>query len=283
MAGRKPLNTSSPQEMTAVLQRLTPRDLTLIDTLGRHRVLTIHQIGLLLFNSEQAARARVKVLVDIGVITRFRQAIRPGSQAYRYTLGHLGAYIHAAATHQPTPTRAATTRRITELAASQQLNHQLGINDFYARLTHACRVHGGVEVVQWLTEREATALAGGTIRPDAAGALRTTTGNEIAFWYEHDRGTETLSHLIQKIRAYDRLPHHHRQRTLLIEMTSPGREVNLHKALEHSQTACTVVTAATPTDPLDAVWRITRTANTSRSPLIGSLSLPTAGHRSDAS
>ncbi|MFD0555658.1 replication-relaxation family protein [Stackebrandtia endophytica] len=269
--------------MTAVLQRLTPRDLTLIDTLGRHRVLTIHQIGLLLFNSEQAARARVKVLVDIGVITRFRQAIRPGSQAYRYTLGHLGAYIHAAATHQPTPTRAATTRRITELAASQQLNHQLGINDFYARLTHACRVHGGVEVVQWLTEREATALAGGTIRPDAAGALRTTTGNEIAFWYEHDRGTETLSHLIQKIRAYDRLPHHHRQRTLLIEMTSPGREVNLHKALEHSQTACTVVTAATPTDPLDAVWRITRTANTSRSPLIGSLSLPTAGHRSDAS
>ena len=125
---------SEPDDFPGLLARLTPRDRFLIDLLGRHQVLTLDQIQRLYYPSLRAARYRVTSLHEYDVLARFRALVRPGSQAFRYTLGYAGAVLHAAATEQPLPRRAAWSESRTRLAASPKLSHLLGVNDFFCRI-----------------------------------------------------------------------------------------------------------------------------------------------------
>ena len=244
--------------IAALLARLTNRDRAIIDTLGRHRVLTLNQLSWLFFTSTRAARDRINCLRDLDVLTRFRACQRPGSQAYRYTLGATGAYLHAAATGQPAPRPAALTRRLTELATNTHLAHLLGVNDFAARLHHAARHRGDWTVTEWLSEAEAGKRIGGSLRPDAGFTIHTTvqaTSGEVALWYEYDTGTETLTTLAAKFDRYARVPGPAR-RSVLVELTAPGRETNLHQQLTEGHTGLAVATTTTAAaaDPTKAVW-----------------------------
>lgn len=246
----------SQRALSQLVQRLTDRDFALIDLLGRHKVLTIDQITDLLFTTTRFARERVTVLVELDVVTRWRRAARPGSQAYRHSLGYTGAYLHAAATGAPEPRPTAFDRRTADLIASTRLDHHLGVNAFFARLTRATRHCADLDLTEWLSEAEAGALTGGLVRPDGAGTLTTPAG-PLEFWFEHDRGTETMHRLAGQVERYrDRLPG--LDRALLIELTNPAREDHLHDALAEVRPHFTVATATTDRaeNPAASVWRV---------------------------
>lgn len=239
-----------------IVRHLTDRDFTLIDLLGRHRVFTIDQITGLLFSSTRSARNRVARLLDLEILDRWRIAQRPGSQAFRHTLGYTGAYLHSAAHGLPVPQRAAFQRQQAELIASANLSHRLAVNDFFARLTRAAKDRPEFALHEWLSEAEASALTGGLVRPDAAATITGADG-AIEFWFEHDRGTETLHRLAEKVDRYrTRLPTLHR--ALIFELTSEAREDNLHTVLAGTTPHFTVATATTErtADPTAASWRV---------------------------
>jgi hypothetical protein len=248
--------SSSQRDLSRIVQRLTDRDFALIDLLGRHKVLTIDHITDLLFTTTRFARERVTVLVDLDVITRWRRAVRPGSQSYRHTLGYTGAYLYAAATGAPEPRSAVFERRTADLIASTRLDHHLGVNGFFARLTRATRGGADLDLTEWLNEAEAGALTGGLVRPDSAGTLTSPSGI-LEFWFEYDRGTETMHRLTAQVERYrDRLPG--LDRALLIELTNLAREDHLHDALADARFHFAVATATTDRteNPTAAIWRV---------------------------
>ncbi|WP_051393548.1 replication-relaxation family protein [Glycomyces arizonensis] len=235
---------------------MTDRDFTLIDLLGRHRVFTIDQITGLLFSSTRSARNRITRLLDLDLIDRWRTAQRPGSQAFRHTLGYTGAYLYSAARGLPVPRRVAFQHQQAELVASANLSHRLAVNDFFARLTQATKDRPDLALHEWLSESEAGALTGGLVRPDAAATI-TGADDPVEFWFEHDRGTETLHRVVEKVGRYrTRLPSLHR--ALVFELTSEAREDHLHAALAGTEPHFTVATATADrtTDPTKAIWRI---------------------------
>ncbi|WP_051703789.1 replication-relaxation family protein [Glycomyces sp. NRRL B-16210] len=227
----------------------------MIELLGRHGMFTLDQLTSLLFTSERSARRRLEVLRGLDVAIRFRTCVSPGSQAYRYTLGHTGAYLHAAARGEPAPRRPAWERRMAELATSPRSGHLLGVNDFFARLTAACR-SGALELVEWLSEAETAVLSGGMVRPDASGLLHGVNG-VIEVWFEHDTGTETVEQVAAKLDRY-RLHLSGWPRTVLFELTSQRREEHLHTAWAETRAGFLVATTVQnrATDPTGQVWRL---------------------------
>lgn len=246
---------NSPQgAILRILARLTERDRILVDLLGRHRVLTVDQIHRLLFNSQRATRYRLAILVDLDVLTRFRTAVRPGSQAFRYTLGYAGARLHAASTDAPLPRRAAYADQLARTAASRHLDHLVASNDFFTRIAMQARRRPALDLAEWRSEAEAVDLTGGMIRPDAAATV-TESGRSCAFWFEHDTGSETLARLAAKA---DRYAAHLAAagRTVLFELPSPVREDQLHDALAGRRWPFPIATAITArsADPTGRVW-----------------------------
>jgi Replication-relaxation len=69
------------------LRELTDRDRYLLAVLAEHQVLTADQIGRLKFTDAYTDRKRLVLLTRRGILDRFRDAVRPGSQPGRYTLG----------------------------------------------------------------------------------------------------------------------------------------------------------------------------------------------------
>lgn len=239
-----------------IARRLTKRDFVLIDLLGRHRVFTIDQITGLLFTSTRSARERVKVLLDLDIVDRWRLSESPGSQAYRHTLGYTGAYLYTAGHGLPAPRPTVHQRQQAELIASSHLSHRLAVNGFFARLTAQARGRVDLALTEWLSEAEAGALTGGLVRPDAAATI---TGPEgaVEFWFEHDRGTETMHRLAEKVDRYrTRLPG--LRRALVFELTAGAREDHLHDALAEVRPHFTVATATTDRteDPTARIWRV---------------------------
>lgn len=247
---------SAPEDIPGLLARLTPRDRLLIDLLGRHSVLTIDQIHCLYFRSLRTTRYRIAILLEYGVLARFRALVRPGSQAFRYTLGFAGALLHAAATEQPLPRLPAWNERLTRLAASPKLPHLLGVNDFFCRILATARHSDNVDLTEWRSETETGELTGGMIRPDAAATI-TTGESACAFWFEHDTGTETLARLVAKVDRYcDHLTGS--GRTVCFELPSAAREANFHAVLAGQRRPLPVATTVTDraADPTGPVWRV---------------------------
>lgn len=146
---------------------MTARDMTLLAYLDRHRVLTAVHVFRLLFNSDDHARHRLTALHARGVLARFRRAVWPGSQPWHYTLGVVGAAVHAAATGAPLPRPAHVTEKIMRLAHSPHTDHLLGVNKFFVALTHHARTHDGAALEQWWPEDTTAEACGGIVRPTA--------------------------------------------------------------------------------------------------------------------
>jgi DNA-binding Lrp family transcriptional regulator len=246
---------SPHEEMLRIMQRLTERDRALVAILGRHRVLTIDQISRMFFTSIRATRYRMNVLLDLDVLTRFRFNVRPGSQAYRYALGYTGVRLHAAATDAPMPRRAAHAEQLTRIAASNHIAHLIAVNDFFTRIAAVAHQREDIDLTEWRSESEAVDLTGGMIRPDAAATVA-ASGRELAFWFEHDTGSETLARVAAKA---DRYAKHlaFAGRALLFELPSEARETNLHRELAGHRWPFPIATTVLQrsSDPVGRAWR----------------------------
>lgn len=229
---RVQIETLNSAEALARNRGLTSRDLTLITYLDRHRVLTAVQISHLLFDSDSYARSRLTALHKLGVLARFRREVWPGSQAWRYTLGHVGAAVHAAATDTALPRPAKVTEKIMRLAHSPQTEHLVGVNDFFTTLAGHARTSQDCSLQQWWPESVTADACGGIVRPDGYGEWR-QHGATLAFFIEYDNGTETLDTITTKIAKYGELAHAGIRKPVLFTFTTTAREHHTHQALQH--------------------------------------------------
>lgn len=241
-------------------RQLTPRDHDLLDLLAAHRALTASQITRLLFTDANTARKRLVLLTGRGVLDRFRAGIRPGSQQYRYTLGPLGAMIHAAATDQPIPTPRTVREKTLKLSRNPQLDHLLGINEFFTTLHHHARTTPGSALVEWWNERDTTAYCARLVRPDGYGAW-SENGHTVRFFLEYDTGTEPLAQLTDKLHGYQNLRTAGRCFPVLFVLPGPKRQDNLHRVISDNPTLTTGLVIATTTDlaahtPAALVWSL---------------------------
>jgi len=77
----------------SVSAHLTDRDRDLTRLVARQRVLTTDQLAALRFSNLTTARHRLSVLVQLGVLRRFRPHRDTGSAPWHYVLGPVGAAL----------------------------------------------------------------------------------------------------------------------------------------------------------------------------------------------
>jgi hypothetical protein len=246
------------------LGRLTPRDRLLLDLLDQHQTFTTDQLATLAFSSVARARNRLAVLYGRDILDRFRLYQRPGSQAWRWTLGPVGAAILAAGRGDTLPRPSAVRDATMRLAASGTLAHLLTVNGFFAALTGHARTHLGARLQRWWNEARCRDACGNLVRPDGHGVWSDTTGDGgraggrvVPFWVEADLGTEPLRRVAGKLTGYAALPPR-RAYPVLFWLTSTAREANLHAHLSRTGVpdGVTVATAADTGDPGGPVWRV---------------------------
>jgi hypothetical protein len=254
-----------------VRARLTDRDLVLLGWLADHQVLTTVQIATALFGSVGFAQRRLLTLHRLDLLDRFRP-LRPGGGSYpwHYVLGHVGAEFVAASRCEPPPRPGRSVERMRRIAASRDLGHRLGVNQFFTDLAGTARMSGGGACLQrwWSEQRCAQPGAFGLglvspVRPDGHG-IWVQDGVRVAFFTEFDVGGETHRVLAAKLAGYDQ----HVARggpawPVLFWLPSVARERHLHRVLGQARvggrTRVPVATAARDglpagAGPADAVW-----------------------------
>jgi hypothetical protein len=210
-----------------------PRDRWLIDLLHQHQTLTTEHIAALAFDHIQTARNRLNLLAQRQVLARFRDAVRPGSQSWRWTLGWVGAAYIAARDGAPTPRPATITDRVNRLAASPRLGHLLGVNGFFVDLAAHARTAPGARLGVWWSERRCRDIAGELAHPDGHGVF-TDDSSTASFWLEWDNATEPVGRLLDKLPGYVAL---HRATGLghavLFRMRTARQETSLQHRLRN--------------------------------------------------
>ncbi|WP_460724618.1 replication-relaxation family protein [Nocardia heshunensis] len=242
-------------------RQLTPRDLELLALLAAHKAFTAGQVTRLFYPANgNAARKRLALLERRGVLARFRACPRPGSQEYRYTLGPIGAMIRAAATDRPIPTPHTVYQKAFKLSQNPQLDHLLGINEFFTALRHYSRGNSECTLREWWNERDATQSCSAIARPDGYGEWE-ENGNSIRFFLEYDTGTETLSRLVDKLQGYRELRDGGIAIPVLFVLPGPKRQRYFHQLLDRQPAALAGLTVATTTvadlatdNPAAPVW-----------------------------
>lgn len=257
-AARAPVRLAASDPLV-VLARLTDRDRTLCRLLAEHRVLTTSQIGELAFTSRTTAQHRLVCLHRLGVLARFRRYAPAGSQPWHYVLGLAGAQLVAAEAGATAPSPAALRARTLALAASSHLDHLVGVNGFFTSLAgHARRTGGSAALEAWWSERRTTGEYGEFVRPDGYGVWR-EDGARVAFFLEHDTGSEPLPRVVAKLAGYtdlvdadaDLTPSH--PTVLVFWLPGARREAGLRRAL--GEPSIPVATASPVLGgPAEAVW-----------------------------
>ena len=265
-AGAGTAHAAATDELVlAAAAHLTSRDRQLVRAVGEHRVLTTCQLAALGFGSVITARHRLAVLVQIGVLRRFRPHRETGSAPWHYLLGPVGAVLLGAEDADEKRWLAAVrTDRQLALERSQRLAHLVGVNWFFAALAAGARSAGpGAELLLWLNEaatagwlqgRAAARLAWeGPPRPDALGCWA-EHGQQVTFMLEYDTGSEHLPQLAGKLAGYSRLARAMADveqlcPALLFCFAGPRREQAARHALASAGEATALRIATTGLDP----------------------------------
>ena len=152
------------------------------------------------------------------------------------------------------------------IATSPNLNHRLGINQFFADLAGYERIHPNARLDHWWPDTRMQWF--GPPGPPAfliirADALGVWTENErtVAFYFEHDTGTEALTVLVDKIERYGSLVRAAAGRwPVVFWLHSTIREAHLHQRLTTIKPAVDVVTAARDRleghSPAEHIWKL---------------------------
>ena len=256
-----------------VQSQLTDRDHVLLGWLADHGVLTTFQIATVLFPSLDYAQERLRKLLALAVVDRFRpQRPNGGSHPYHYVLAQLGVDVVSAQRGEPPPRRDHATRRRWHLTNRANLPHLLGVNGFFTDLAGHARTHPGSELRRWWPAARCQRMGAFATddddihvrtytprsRPDGHGVWA-EDGHSIAFFLEHDLGTERpLRRLIDKLDGYTDLAHvTGRLCPVLFWLPNPTRERHLQQELSRHGVRYPVATAvhgAGPGNPAQAVW-----------------------------
>ncbi|WP_344652260.1 replication-relaxation family protein [Cryptosporangium japonicum] len=264
-------------DVLRVQSRLTARDHTLLGWLADHGVLTTFQIAHALFCSLGFAQRRLLTLYRVGLVDRFRpNKFDGGSYPYHYVLGLLGAEVVAAQRGDDPPRRSRIQARRRALTARTNLDHLLGLNQFFTDLAGHARTHPPASLDRWWPETRCNEpwafgtvgdLGSRIVRPDGHG-IWTEPGPDgrtllVPFFLEHDTGAEPLGQLIDKLGAYRRLATAGGPRwPVLFWLHSTRRQTNLHARLREVGTPFPVATAARDyaaelrLSPAERVWHL---------------------------
>lgn len=243
-----------------LLFRTTPRDRYLAAMLYEHRALTAAQIAELAFPSLRAANHRLQVLAELTVLDRTRVRNHAHAAAgYLYTLGPAGAVL-AAAPHGLGAKELRYDRAVLQRqAARPDLPHTLGCNTLMIRLATNHHTGTGVRLAAWWGPISCLRLWGDVIRPDAYAVTTTPETGECGWFLEYDTGTESITQLTAKLRAYRRFEQTYAgHRPVLIHLPTVAREQRLHQQIAETYPGRCPVPVATSTDPDLAAptWRL---------------------------
>src|SRR6266545_8365860 len=255
------------------LRRLTSRDELLLSWLAEHYLLSSDQITHALFTNPRTARQRLTILTRLGFLTAVPRGRDDGApQPWLYTLGPLGLGLHPRAYSDPDnlglkPPRS-SVERARRIIASPQMEHFLGVNQFFVDLHAHTRIHPHAKLARWWSERHATevysggrgAYGGADIHPDGHGIWHVTdhTGpHTVGFFLELDRNTENLARVIAKLRGYETLARFGPRYPVLLWVPDRARETSLLRALGGVPTAMPVATAVHHPDPAGPIWALT--------------------------
>ncbi|MDQ7905978.1 replication-relaxation family protein [Phytohabitans sp. ZYX-F-186] len=218
-------------DVASELRRLMPRDRWLLDLLHDHQVFTTEQVAALGFDHVHTARNRLNLLHGRGVLAKFRDAVRPGSQSWRWALGWIGAAYIAYRDGRPFPRPGTIADRVNRLAASPRLPHLLGVNAFFVDLAAHARTTPGARLGTWWSERRCRDICGDLAHPDGHGVW-TEDGSTVSFWLEYDRASEPTRRVLEKLDGYQAV---HQaaglNHAVLIRMQTARQETTLHQRL----------------------------------------------------
>jgi hypothetical protein len=243
------------------LARLTPRDRLILDLLDQHKTFTTDQLVDLVFGSTGRARNRLNTLHDRDILDRFRHYQRPGSQAWRWTLGPVGAALIAAGNGAALPRPAAVRDATARLAMSPTLTHLVTVNGFFVALSAHARTNPGARLSAWWNEARCRDACGNLVRPDGHGVW-IDGARPVPFWVETDLGTEPLRRVAGKLTGYAALPPR-RAYPVLFWLPTAARESNLYAHLTRAGVPDGVTVATAAADhatgaggPAGPVWRL---------------------------
>ena len=242
---------------------VTARDVVLLGWLADHGALTTEQIAAALFPSVNFAQRRLRTLLAMRLVDRFRpQRAEGGSYPYHWLLAQLGTDVIAAQRGEPVPRRDQARQRRWQLTSRASLPHLLGVNGFFTDLAAYARTHPGAELRRWWSAArcqqmgafadrtradgrwDGTALAyKPRVRPDGHGIF-TDHGDTTGFFLEYDTGTEPVTRLVDKLRGYHDLARITSTRhPVLFWLPTAAREGHLHEALGDAGERFPVATA----------------------------------------
>ncbi|MEU6022611.1 replication-relaxation family protein [Micromonospora sp. NPDC047134] len=260
MCSRVPPAASKPDPL-AVFGRIVPRDHALLALLAEHYLLSTHQITNAFFDNRRTAQRRLTILHRLDVLHRFGRSNHNGRYgSLLYTLGPVGLQLHPTAYHDPNGTGGKPPRssleRAKRIAASGQVNHLLGVNQFFTDLIATARRRADADLSRWWSEQHATTVyAQARIRPDGHG-IWTSSGTSTGFFLEHDNDTENLARVVAKLRGYERLTAFGPRYPVLFWVPSRRREASLLGVLAGLRSASPIATAVHGPDPAGKVWTL---------------------------
>ncbi|WP_395107469.1 replication-relaxation family protein [Actinomadura sp. SCN-SB] len=252
---------SSSELFLELRRRLTDRDRQLLELVWEHRVLTTHQVSVILFSTPGKGRHRLLELFRMRAVERFQPWVPVGAAPFHWVLGPLGAEVLAA--ERGITVNELGYRRAATLAIchSQHLGHQVGVNEFFTRLHAHARHTPNANLAKWWSERRCAQLWGDLARPDAYGRWTETephTGQptKIDFFLEHDTGSTVLAKVAAKLGGYTALAEATGITTpVLFWLPSVRREINLRRQLGTPEIpVATAVQTASSASPADSVW-----------------------------
>ncbi|WP_395111301.1 replication-relaxation family protein [Actinomadura sp. SCN-SB] len=254
----------TPELVADLAYRLTDRDRAVLALVWEHKVLTTDQITTMFFRTPERARQRLNQLYRLYALQRFRPWVPVGSRPWHWVLGPTGAHVLAIAQGKSLEEFGYRQNRCTAIALSPRLGHQVGVNDFFARLhAHARHRTDGTSVDEWWSEQRCAALWGDLARPDAFGRWSEPgpdgTVHTLDFFLEYDNGTEPLARVAAKLGGYADLAESTGTTTpILFWLPSPKREANLRERLGAPEVpvATAVHTPSnSPEGPAGPVWQ----------------------------
>lgn len=213
--------------------RVTTRDLQILESVRKFRVLTVHQIALMHFDGEDSARQRLVILSRLGALDRFRpqMSLGEGTAPFHYVLGPGGAAVLAAT--EATARADYRRDRAFAVAFNRQLPRLVAVNDFAACLYALSRQRSASRVRQWLTADECAKAWKPHVEPHAYGDW--VEGDERSdFFLEYDVGIgiKPVDELIRKLPGYRELADLTSVATPVLVLTrTSDREIELRNRL----------------------------------------------------
>jgi hypothetical protein len=255
----------APLPVLSVLARLTDRDLSIVDWLDQHGVLTTDQLTTAFFGAASTASHRLLTLHRLHLIDRFHRP-RPagGFSPWHWVIGPLGAQLAAAARGESPPSAKALRERHARLARNPALEHHLAANQFFIDLHRDARGRTDAWLPRWWSARQTAAAFHDRIHPDGHALWCESTSDGLAtvgLFLEYDTGTERpIGRLVDKLDPYEELagdggPVY----PVLFVLPTAERERRLHAALADRPAgtvpvATTARTAEDAAGPAGPIW-----------------------------